>query len=403
MAGKFTDTKYTDNFDSLVSGIKDTLNRNPFYKFTDKKATKVTYYKQNIEKTTTDEGSEEIYQTIGTKSSVKYNKINNFYIFGFEQPVIDNQIGEFGYEVDDITGSVVVLPKTIVPTSGDYFKVHLIDEDFLFIINDANGDTFNSMQEYYKCDYRMTKRDVLDQIENQVVKEYNFVFGNVGTDFSPVIEAKSYGIIRELDEVVHNLVSLYHSYFANNVQTFIYTLNPGYRMYDPYLIEFLIRNDIFKGQPDYIFVDHQVPVPNTFAYDYSRTFFYVLENPNEMDRRGFNDTCSATQITDVNTLFFTRVEPYYRIEYRDIPGYISRFNIFPGEVKLAIKNKTYFKDESMKIFNILVSYLNGDEDYLNGNIVDCIKYLDYQENKEYFYMIPICIFIINKFCESLMK
>ena len=54
--GKFTDTKYTNTIDSLVNATKSKLN-NPYYKFNDRKPTKVTYYAQNKEMSTLDEAS----------------------------------------------------------------------------------------------------------------------------------------------------------------------------------------------------------------------------------------------------------------------------------------------------------------------------------------------------------
>ena len=54
--GKFSDTRYVNTIDSLVNATKSKLE-NPYYQFADKKPTKVTYYSQNIEKSTLDESS----------------------------------------------------------------------------------------------------------------------------------------------------------------------------------------------------------------------------------------------------------------------------------------------------------------------------------------------------------
>ena len=76
--GKFTNTTYTNTVNSLIQAQKNILATNPFLKFSDKKPTVVTYYKQNLEKTTTDEGSNDIYQTIGSQSSIWYNNLKAF-------------------------------------------------------------------------------------------------------------------------------------------------------------------------------------------------------------------------------------------------------------------------------------------------------------------------------------
>ena len=97
--GKFTDTKHSTLMDNLIEGIHEHQLKNPFYKFTDKNATKVTYYRQNIDKTTTEYGSEDIYQTIGKKSPVKYNKINGFYIYGIDRIDTNAEITDYGLEI----------------------------------------------------------------------------------------------------------------------------------------------------------------------------------------------------------------------------------------------------------------------------------------------------------------
>ena len=57
----FTNTKYSDTITSLTDTGKKLIEQNLFLKSTDKKPTKVTYYKQNLEQTTTDEASADIY------------------------------------------------------------------------------------------------------------------------------------------------------------------------------------------------------------------------------------------------------------------------------------------------------------------------------------------------------
>ena len=74
MAGRFTNTKYTKTVDSLVQATKGVLN-NPYYVFTDKKPTKVTYYRQNKTKTTLDPASGLNYSHVGEQSPIKFDKI----------------------------------------------------------------------------------------------------------------------------------------------------------------------------------------------------------------------------------------------------------------------------------------------------------------------------------------
>ena len=53
---KFINTDQKITIDSLVDGLKEKFN-NPYYLFTDKKATTVEYYNQSTTKSTVDEAT----------------------------------------------------------------------------------------------------------------------------------------------------------------------------------------------------------------------------------------------------------------------------------------------------------------------------------------------------------
>lgn len=402
--GKFTNTTYTNTVNSLIQAQKNILATNPFLKFSDKKPTVVTYYKQNLEKTTTDEGSNDIYQTIGSQSSIWYNKINNFCIYGFDKVSIDLQISEYGMESSEIAGEAVVLPKTIIPTSGDYFKVNYIDEELLFIVNDTQSDGLDYGNGIWKIAYHLEKRDSLSDLEKQVVRTYTYNAAFEGTDYKVVIEEDTAQLVNKLDGALDMMTSLYQSYYDNNVQSFTYRYN-GALFYDPYMIEFMMRTGIMKNSEKYIFIDHATPVPNTFAFDYSKSFFYLIENPSELESREWKDTVCATAITDVNTLFVTRLETYYKVDYLKKYEYISSFSIFPAEVSTKIITGGEYFDESSPyyIYNLLLAHMKGDNDYLGtSDLISVLTHLDSVDNKEYFYLIPICMYILNNYIGSLL-
>lgn len=400
--GKFTDTRYTSTMDNLIESINKDQLQNPYLKFSDKRATKVTYYKQNLEKTTTDEGTQDVYQTVGSNSSIKYNKINGFFLYGIDQVDTIAEMGDWGLEAQDISGDAVILPKTITPTSGDYFIIPYLKENLLFRVNEVQQDTFYHGNNFFKISYKLEKSNAISQIEEQVVAEYNFIFSNVGTDFSAVISSTSTDMINKLDSIISNLTSMFEIFFDNNVQNFVFTYN-GFHMYDPYLIEFILRNNLMASANDYIYVSHGTPVQKTFSYDYSRSWFKLIEDPTELDNRDFNNFASATAITELNTLFVTRLITYYKVDYASNFGKISAFPIFPSEVLMRIKSGEYFTDSKNSIYNLLIAHLNNDESYFTGAMMDEIRNIEYSDNKEFFYLIPVYIFILNKYAEKLMK
>ena len=124
MAGKFINTEHRDNIDSLVVGLKDIM-KNPYYKWSDKSGTAVIYFNQNKEATTLDESSKLYYADMGLNSPIKYNMIEDMMLYGIEQIAISMDNGDFGAQANDIDGEAIVLPNTIIPYVGDYFKIIL--------------------------------------------------------------------------------------------------------------------------------------------------------------------------------------------------------------------------------------------------------------------------------------
>lgn len=400
MAGKFTNTKYTETIDSLVSATKSKIN-NPYYKFSDKKPTKVTYYSINKERTTLDEGSEDMYNPIGNDSSTKYNRIKDFYMYGVEKIQISNNVGDFGLEADAITGSAIILPNTLIPCVGEYFIVNHINEEALFSITAVTPDTLDTGANIYQVEYSLEQVNKVEALEKQVVKRYTYVVPNVGTDFSPIILDESYELIEKLDGILANMISLYQIFFDHNVQNYVFDHN-NYHMYDPFLIEFIIRNDLMKYSDSYVHVEHGTPLDGTFSYDYSKSIFAIIEAPSELGKRKLQNAAGAVEITDRNTLFTTRLDPYYKVEYNKIDLYMGKFTILDAEVVDALKTGAYLHGD-LKPFNLLIAYFNNDDGYITDNLIDILKYTDYVSNKDFYYLIPIDIFVINRFIESLMK
>jgi len=400
--GKFTDTKYTNTIDNLVQSVKENQLSNPYLKFFDKKATKVIYYKQNTEKSTVEEATKDIYQSVGNHSSIKYNKINDFLLYGIDTIAINNSIGEYGLEADEITGDAVILPNTISPKSGDYFVIPYLEEDALFRLTSTNSDTFTNNANYWIVNYKLERVDSISQIEEQVVEEYNFVFSNVGTEFQSVLKSSSVELVKKLDYIVDDLMDIGMVFFNNSVQAFSYEYN-GFHMYDPYMTEFLIRNKIYGSKEKYLHIGHETSIPATFGYDYSKTWYALIENPSLMELIPWNSVVEATLIDEVNSLFNTRLEKYYQVDYKQKFMYITSFNVFPTEVCTHIQSGEYFVEEEFLKYNILIAHMKGDEEFFDGDIIAMLKTIDFQVNKEFFYLVPLYIYIINSYIESLMK
>lgn len=398
--GKFSDTKYINTIDNLVGATKEKIN-NPYYIFSDKKPTKVTYYAQNIEMSTLDEASGLYGEHIGADSPFKFNKINDFLLYGIERINVEYEAGEYGVESNPITGSCIILPNTITPRPGDFFSITYIKEAILFKVNAVTTDTLDTGANIYSLEYSLDKIEGIDNIESQVEKSFNFLVNNVGTDFKTIIQDCDYDLIEKIESLIENLIIKFNNIFFNpKLQTFILN-HDGWLMYDPFMIEFLRRNNVLSFSDEYIHVSHACETNRTFAMDYMKTIFYCLENPSNNIK--CNTIGTADMIRDPNSLFVTRLEDYYWIRHVDRSPFKTRFTLIDMDIIDHInKNIYYEKDNKKEYYNLWIAYFNNNEDIIKGDLISLINNTDYLDNLSCFYALGITIFILERFIKTLM-
>lgn len=402
MAGKFINTKYTDTLNNLVSATNDKLN-NPYYKFPDKKPTEVVYYSQNIEKSTLDEASGLYGAHLGNDSPFKFNKINKFILYGIERISTDYDIGDYGLEANTISGEAIVLPNTINPRPGDFFYIPYIKEDILFKVTAVSPDTLDTGANIYKLEYTLDKTNAKENINSQVVKEYTFLIDNFGTDYKTLMKSNEYDLAVIIDNLCSTLITYFRDIFFNEkLQTFVYSYS-GYTFYDPYLIEFLMRNNVLTNSDEYIYVSHATTVHKTFSMDYMKTFFYALEN-GDNDLSKVKNTATSELIDDPNSLFAVRLSRYYKINYTPSTLMQSLIPIFDRDLFDHIQNnEMYEKDSENEFYNLWIAYMNGNYTYINEDYIKVLKNTDWCNGKDCFYVIAITIFIIERCMKSMMS
>jgi len=160
--GKFSDTKYISTIDKLVDTSKSKIN-NPYYIFSNEQPTRVVYYTQNIEKSTLDEASGLNGSNIGNDSPFKFNKIKDFIIYGIDSISTEYDVGDSGVEAGAIAGDAIILPNTITPRPGDYFKINYLKEKNLFKINGVTPDTLDSGANIYKVEYSICPENYTEE------------------------------------------------------------------------------------------------------------------------------------------------------------------------------------------------------------------------------------------------
>lgn len=389
---KFINTERKDTITSLVDGIKTRLN-NPYYINIEQKPTITTYYNQDITKSTLDEGSKTTYSNLGSNSSIKYNKIHNMFIYGIDRINISLENGEFGLESDSIEGEGIILPNTIIPYPNDYFCIKYIERDLLFKILSVSFDTIENGSNLYKIQYKLDQT-VDDKIQDQVVNEFEFVVNNVGTTFNPIVRSSDYLLLEKLENISGNLSNYYKTLFFNNrVQAFTFMYNDNY-FYDPYMIEFLIRNKVLDKDDNFLYITHQVKIPNTFSIEYGKTFFRYIELNNK-DKFVPKICSQAKLIDDPLSLLSSRIEDYFEITY-NYPENVIRPIIYNFEYDLLdriLNNNKYDSLDKNRYLNIIIKYFNK-ENICDDDIV-ALDNINYIPNIRLYYYMPVIIYIIN--------
>ena len=418
LAGKFiTNTNRADTINTIASAAQQLLN-NPYYLFSDKKGSVSTYYNLNTTMTTLDEATRSNYGEISAESPLRFNKIIGFLLFGITQMNPNLDIGEFGLETSDIVGEAYVLPKTIVPYPGDYFYLDQLENKYLFKVTAVNPNTLDTGSIMYKINYTLIASDGSLDIEPQVVKTFRFSTENIGSNFGCLIEEEKYNTAERMEELLTMLKDFYISLFYDaKVQTFTYYNGGdaynnypsggsraackgclGFKAYDPYLIEFMMQNNLLKGSTQYIYIQQQMYLPMTFPVDYARTIFNSIEEKDLSSHIGVA-TGNLILCEQKLSLLYAYPQDYYYMEYKRLMPGLYPINIFDDEdfinkIKSNTKTKSVMK-------NILIAYFNNEsltEDMLTG-----LKHIDYCSNRELFYMIPITIYCLEQYLVQMLS
>ena len=396
---KFINTEYKDTLNSIVDGFKEIL-KNPYYLYTDKKATIVTYYNRNVTRSTLDEGSFIEYSALGGNSPARYNKITDAYLYGIDRISIDLENDDYGAEASSIEGEAIVLPNTFIPYAGDYFSIPYANKNILFKVIGITPDTLDNGANIYKLQYKLDQTDYEEErIGKQVVKHFKMIVNNVGTNFKAVIEANDYEFIEELQDITNTLKEYYKSlFFKDKIQTFVFSINDD-NFYDPYMIEFIMRHKILHGEK-YTYVEHQTKPSLMFPIEYDKTFFKALELGST---KGFvNASVKGVYINDPNSLLSTRYEDYFELTYatNNLVGY--PISIIDDEVLYNINNNIKYDKNSDKLaYNILIMYFNNEP--FDTSILDYIENIEYQASRGLFYLRPAVIFILENYITKVLK
>lgn len=410
--GQFTSFIYNTTTESIIQGYQNRVNAaNPYYRFTDKKPSPVTYWNINSTHTTLDCGIEQAYDQLTDEDPIRYNRINGFYLYGLGRIETNISIGEYGPEANPIEGEAYILPNTIIPFEGDYFTIdYLINDDkyILFRILEVNRDTLENGANFYRIHYKLdqVKREFYDYLIEHTVKTFKYIPSSVGTNFVALLDDQTEASINQLSKISSILRQYYIDlFYKRNIQTFVYPYEHGCMLlYDPYLIEFLIRNKIFVTEDElYLYVSQATFRSSTFSIEYAKTLFLNIEN---RDPELSLNTVWPIQICDPNSLLIDRMEEYLELSVqRQNFNFHNPVNFLSMDLFDRIVNNNLYDetDPSSPCYrNIIIDYMNKNTPTITESQLKSLEQLKYARNKIFFYEIPLLIHAINSHMNDLM-
>lgn len=410
--GKFINTTYQNAVDSIVDMNKDLIS-NPFYLFNSNKPVKVTYYNICLEKSTLDPGSELAYTNIGDKSPLRFNAIHDMYIFQFPKIEVNLENGDFGQESSSIEGESYILPNTIKPIEGDYFEVdHIKDRKWLFRVNSVDLDTLENDNNAWKINWSLDRGDNRDILKN-VVNNYEYVITPEGTNSKALVELSDYELAKKLDEFTSSLREYFKDLFYDeHVQTFTYRWYNDSIMVDPFSIEFIKRNNLLSDDDNqYWYVKQQVVLPRTFSIDYDRSIFRAFETKNKDCISNFQYQSQADFIDDAISIFATRYEPYFALNYKTF-YFDTNTPTTPKGIIPVLSEDLIYRIANAELYssddNENILYLNIIIKWFSGQMIDekdiCkVKHIDLNTTEEMYYHLLFLIYVFDDYTRQLLS
>lgn len=224
----------------------------PLSKFLDKSPVFVTYFHINPNATTVNEGFRDVEAILGGKSPIRFQKIENFPLYGLEPIQLALQESEEGLNTD-FQSECVVLPNTVRPLPNDFFMIQHIKGLFLFRVTEIQYDYIRA-DNFYKIMYKFESlsQEHVESINKQVETKYSCVFSKIGTEDSCIIQEEYLTQMELVDSLFSDMVNTYIAiFYSERYNCFLGDTDNGLKLFDPLQSVFLNKHKILLKKNDY--------------------------------------------------------------------------------------------------------------------------------------------------------
>lgn len=358
--------------------------------FDNKTPTFTTYYHINNLNSITDSGFFNVERIIGSESPIRFQRIDNFPIYGIESIKPDLSDDDAGL-TSSFDGDAIILPNTIQPLPNDIFIISYLGTDFIFMVTEVNYDTIKS-NNFYSINYTLRSPTDISNIEKQVLEKYDCIFQNIGTEDKCLIRSDEYEKITIVTDWIKKVSREYKSlYYNTRFNSFLYDTGRGVALYDKYLTHFININGIFTDKNTYntLHLSNE-DYTNTFVSEYEDCIYQFIED------------CDIAHVDYMRALHWTISYPdsvfnFYRAD--DVRSvFINNTGdqeYIPDAVISNIKTNVITNEKDI-FGNILIKYFNDSLNTIDD--IDISGLMKYKIRYIYldFIMIPIAIYCLKK-------
>lgn len=389
----FINNTKNEIIENALNGYANRMNNN-FYLYQNNYVIG-TYFNINDNLSSSSKSTGLIENFTGT-SPLKYDKYINMPIAGISDIDVEIEPDDFGEEGSEISGEIFLFPNTIIPTPGDKFTLNHIPH-LLFKVISSTTIKLDNGKNMWKLSYKLSKTDInKTNLDDLVVNVYHVLIENIGSDMKVAISDDTFKIVSILDDILSYIKNMYMAnFYSKRVDTLILEYEHKF-IYDPYLIEFIIRNDLLNDSNIKTIFYHHLETSLSFNSEFNNTIFSAILK-NDISRFKTNNF-NLSKISDEMSIFLTRNEDYFEVRKGDSSNFFfSKFSYFSTDIELEIKNINT-KDPLIKIIN---SCINNR--HISNNELIILENLEISNTKYYFYIIPLLIFSIDKYIKKLLS
>ncbi len=366
----------------------------PTSRFIDSAPTFTTYYHINVDETTVDEGFIDVASIVGHRSPIRFNKIENFPIYGIDQIVLQLQDEDQGLDVNwESEGTI--LPGTIKPVQNDFFIIPILKDYYVFRVTNIQYDTIMP-DNFYKIEYKLEYIDSvkLEELEKQVIEEHICVLENIGSETNCIIEKSAFKKIQDIEKMYREIVEFYKAMFYNERHNvFLAELENGRFLYDPLQTYFINQHKLFndKNNLETLILTDEYEDPKR-KYKYAKSVYKFIELK---DIKLLSSFKYATRPgTTIHESSFYRWHDK-KIDVLDIPLVLSDDSpkIFSDDYVLAIRDNIEVDSDYAKLIQ---KFVRSEDLTVKDIPLTLDTELIYLNNSlEVFFFTPIIMYIIQ--------